>query len=163
MRALPLLLVIIALAGCDRLRAQAHSPLKNLEYSTAPCLGDCPVFGVTVASGGAGTFEGALYTAVKGRRAFRISPAAFDAYRKTLEPLRPPQGNRDLTTCEHPWTDNAAAGVIWTFEDGTQQSVSVYFGCRDDYPDAVRIIGAAPAKLPIAAFITGPEPRAHKR
>jgi len=163
MRAIPLLAIMLALAGCDRLGARAHAPIKAIEYAAGPCLGACPVFSVTVAPSGAGTFVGAADTAVDGSKDFRVSPAAFQAFADTLEPLRPREGDRDLSSCEHEWTDNANATVSWIFADGTRQSVSVYFGCGQDYPDAVRIMRAAPGKLPIAEFVNGAKPHQGKR
>jgi hypothetical protein len=163
MRAIPLLLVWLAVGGCDRLGAEAHAPIKAIEYSTSPCFGRCPVYSVTVTASGAGTFVGTADTTVKGRRDFHISPDTFQAFARTLEPLRPRKGNRNLTSCVHEWTDNPGADVSWIFADGTRQSASVYFGCSGDYPNAARVMIAAPGKLPIADFVSGAKPDQGKR
>src|ERR1044072_6585626 len=69
--------------------AAAKGPAETVTFETGPCFGACPVYRLTVSSNGVGTFEGRRYTAVTGIRAFRVTPAQYRAFVRTLAPRRP--------------------------------------------------------------------------
>src|SRR5690349_3828500 len=66
--------------------------IETISYQTTACFGTCPVYTLTVRSDGTATFEGARYTAVRGRRDFRVTPRQYRAFAAWLAPVRPARG-----------------------------------------------------------------------
>ncbi|AXJ94727.1 MULTISPECIES: DUF6438 domain-containing protein [unclassified Sphingomonas] len=132
---------------------------ERIVYETGPCFGFCPAYRVTVSSTGQGVFEGGRFTAVKGRRAFRVTPAQFAAFRAALQPERP-IGKRLLggdAGCQSMATDQITVDVRWIGGAGRPSYLSAYFGCDMDRNAILfRRLRTAPQALPIAGFIGDP-------
>ncbi len=154
---------ILTLSGCAMVDASgagsAGRPMaidsETIRYETAPCFGTCPVYAVTIAPDGRGTFEGKRFTAVTGVREFRATPAAYRGFAARLAPYRP----RDAETllqpgqpgCENAPTDMPSVDIVWSEASGGRQHLNLYYGCG---PQALReALRNAPDALPIAAFI----------
>jgi hypothetical protein len=152
--------LVIGLAGCaatPQAEAADRRP-RSISYETGPCFGACPVYRVTVSADGAGRFEGRNFTAVRGERSFRITPAQFRAFAAQLAPLRPARGSRRYSgdACRVMATDLPSTEVTWSAGGGEQQ-LYFYFGCDMDRNRAIaERLRAAPRLLPIADLIGPP-------
>ncbi len=149
-----------ALSGCATIGVAGNGRPVALEsetirYETAPCHGTCPVYAVTVAPDGNGTFEGKRFTAVTGIKTFRTTPAAYRKFASSLAPYRP-TSNETLyqpgtPNCGNAPTDMLSVDIVWSEPSGGRQHLNVYYGCgpqtmRDDLRNA-------PSALPIGPFI----------
>lgn len=137
--------------------AYAQPRVETISYVTSPCFGRCPVYRVTIATDGTGLFEGVSFTAVQGRRDFRITRAQYDAFAARLAPYRP-RGQVEITyghpRCRTPATDHPSVMVGWT--GGRYDRLSFYYGCRDAGNAAMaRALQSAPGLLPIGDLIGG--------
>ncbi|MGR6328811.1 DUF6438 domain-containing protein [Sphingomonas sp. XXL09] len=143
--------------------AEAKPQPETIRYETGPCFGFCPAYRVTVSSTGQGVFEGGRFTAEKGRKAFRVTPAEFAAFRAKLAADRPAgvRGLNGKPACRSIATDQITVDVRWTGGTRPPSHLSAYFGCDMDGNSALfERLKAAPAALPIAAFIgDGRRPR----
>ena len=154
----------LGLSGCALVDASPGGrPIAldsgTIRYETAPCFGTCPVYAVTLTPDGKGIFEGKRFTAVTGIRAFRITPAAYQAFAARLAPYRP-AGNEMLyqpgtPNCGNAPSDMPSVDIVWTESSGGRQHLNVYDGCGSQtMRDALR---AAPGDLPIRPFIGRPQ------
>ena len=140
-----------ALSACDAGRPVVRVPTV-ISYEAHGCYGSCPIYRVTVARDGSGRFVGREHVAVRGERAFRISPAQFMAFAAHVAPLRPKQGAipRDPAECNR--GDGPTYVVTWESEDGDRQSF-----CLGDHgevpPSGYSLITTAPALLPVRDWI----------
>ncbi len=144
---------ILALSACAA--TAPATPAETIVFETGPCFGACPVYRVTVNSGGDGTFEGRRFTAVAGSRPFRATPAQFRAFARQLAPLRPAAGAVRYSgeACRSMATDLPSAEVTWRSRRGTQ-SLYFYYGCDMERNRAIaERLDAAPGLLPIGDFI----------
>jgi hypothetical protein len=138
--------------------AEAKPAVQTIRYTTSPCFGACPVYSVTVSSDGHGVFEGVRFTAVQGRRTFRLSPRQWAAFRERLQALHG-HGVVDLTgppLCRTMATDQAGAEVVWSGA-WRPHVLRAYYGCdMDRNAWMFTHLRRAPEVLPIAAFIGRP-------
>jgi hypothetical protein len=159
----------VALSGCVVVDA-SHSgngrPLaiesETIRYETAPCYGTCPVYAVTIAPDGKGTFEGKRFTAVTGVKEFQATPADYHTFAAKLAPYRPKDAETVLQPgqpgCENAPTDMPSVDIVWSELSGSRQHLNVYYGCGSQEMRAG--LRSAPDALPIAAFIGDPrQPR----
>src|SRR4051794_4742085 len=119
-----LLMIAAATPGPSATAAPARQGAESISYETGACFGACPVYSVTVHPDGRGLFVGHRYTAVKGRRAFRITPAKFRAFAAFIEPLHPASGSVHYDgppRCDEMATDQSSAAVKWRMPDGREQ------------------------------------------
>ncbi|KQM63610.1 hypothetical protein ASE75_10815 [Sphingomonas sp. Leaf17] len=131
---------------------------ETIRYATEPCFGTCPVYSVTVQPDGSGVFTGVQHTAVTGERAFKATPDAYRRFAARLQPYRPAQGDmlyeQGTALCPNAATDGPSVDVRWSDISGGGAHLRYYYGCGVEklrpMADALR---AAPADLPIAAFI----------
>lgn len=135
---------------------------ETIRYETAPCFGTCPVYAVTIAPDGKGTFEGKRFTAVTGIKEFQATPAAYHTFAAKLAPYRPKDAETVLQPgqpgCENAPTDMPSVDIVWSEASGARQHLNVYYGCGSQEMRAG--LRAAPGELPIAAFIgDGRQPR----
>jgi len=151
--------IALALAAALTLPAAASprpsTPVQTITYETGPCFGTCPVYRVTVNSNGSGTFEGRRFTTVTGSRAFRVTPAQYQAFARQLEPLRPARGSFRYSgeNCRAMATDLPSAEVTWRSRRGTQ-SLYFYYGCDMARNRALaQRLRTAPDLLPLRDFI----------
>ncbi len=158
----------VALSGCVTTNgAPGGTPVaiesETIRYETAPCFGTCPVYAVTIAPDGKGTFEGKQLTAVTGIREFTASPAAYRAFAAKLAPYRPSEGEKlyqmGTPLCDGPMvSDMPSVDVVWSEASGGRQHLNLYYGCGSDAMKTA--LRSAPEALPIAAFIKpGQAPR----
>ena len=159
----------VALSGCvvvDASNSGNGRPVaiesETIRYETAPCFGTCPVYAVTIAPDGKGTFEGKRFTAVTGVKEFRATPAAYRTFAAKLAPYRPKEAETVLQPgqpgCENAPTDMPSADIVWSELSGGRQHLNVYYGCGSQEMRAG--LRSAPEALPIAAFIGDPrQPR----
>ena len=134
------------------------TPIQTITYETGPCFGRCPVYRVTIDSDGSGRFEGIRFTAVRGVRRFRASPAQYQAFARQLEPVRPARGSVRYqgSACHSEMTDMPSTEVTWRSRRGTQ-SLYFYHGCDRQLNRALaERLNAAPGLLPIGDFIRPP-------
>lgn len=136
---------------------------ETIRYETAPCFGTCPVYAVTIAPDGKGTFEGKRFTAVTGIKEFQATPAAYHTFAAKLAPYRPSEGEKlyqmGTPLCGGPMvSDMPSVDVVWSEASGGRQHLNLYYGCG---PQEMRAaLRSAPGALPIAAFIgDGRQPR----
>ncbi|WP_293874734.1 MULTISPECIES: DUF6438 domain-containing protein [unclassified Sphingomonas] len=131
---------------------------ETIRYETAPCFGTCPVYAVTIAPNGKGTFEGKRFTAVTGIKPFQATPAAYHSFAAKLAPYRPSQPEALLQPgqpgCENAPTDMPSVDIVWSEASGSRQHLNVYYGCGSQEMRAG--LRSAPEALPIAAFIGDP-------
>ena len=132
---------------------------ETIRYETGACFGACPVYTVTIAPDGRGTFEGQRFTAVTGTRSFQASPEAYRLFAAKLAPYRP-QGERQLRAgqpgCARLATDQPSVDVRWTGGGAAPSHLNAYFGCDMEQNAAMfRALADAPRALPIGGFIGG--------
>lgn len=142
-------------AGCTAPAALSPTASDNIRYETSACFGRCPVYVLTVARDGHGSFEGKRFTAATGARTFTVTPAQFAAFAAALAPFRP-EGERALVPgrpgCERAATDQPSVEITWSDGDHLQ----AYYGCNMETNRAMfAALRHAPQLLPIAAFIDG--------
>ncbi len=159
---------LLALSGCVTVNSgTAGKPVaiesETIRYETAPCFGTCPVYAVTIAPDGKGTFEGKRFTAVTGIKEFQATPAAYRAFAAKLAPYRPKEAEAlyqmGTPLCGGPMvSDMPSVDVVWSELSGGSQHLNLYYGCG---PQEMRAaLRSAPEALPIAAFIGDPrQPR----
>ncbi len=130
---------------------------ETITYETTPCFGTCPAYSVTIQPDGSGVFDGKRFTAVTGTRAFRATPAQYRAFAAKLQPYRPEQGEKIVQPgspdCGNAPSDAPSVDIRWTEISGGSQRLSYYYGCRSVDGAMADTLRAAPADLPIAAFI----------
>lgn len=147
--------VMMAVAMLAARGVEAKQPVQTISYATGACHGTCPAYKVTVSSDGHGIFEGERYTAVTGRRAFRVTPAQWRAFRARLQALHG-HGTVDLTgppLCTAMATDMADVEVRWS---GAWRPfvLRANYGCRTARQGGVFArLRRAPEVLPIAGLI----------
>ncbi|USU04587.1 DUF6438 domain-containing protein [Sphingomonadaceae bacterium OTU29LAMAA1] len=155
----------LALSGCvvvDASNSGNGRPVaiesETIRYETAPCYGTCPVYAVTIAPDGKGTFEGMRFTAVTGIKDFQATPAAYRTFAAKLAPYRPKEAETVLQPgsrgCENAPTDMPSVDIVWSELSGGRQHLNVYYGCGSQEMRAG--LRSAPEALPIAAFIGDP-------
>jgi hypothetical protein len=149
--------MVAGLGGCATVPADSDGEAARISYATGPCFGACPVFELTVASDGAGTFNGKRFTAAAGERAFAATPAQFAAFAEALAPYRPESGEvryeRGSPLCPRAATDQTSVNVTWTEADGDTQSLYYYFGCNmEDRSMGIALRNAAD-RLPVTDMI----------
>lgn len=131
---------------------------ETIRYETAPCYGTCPVYAVTIAPDGKGTFEGKRFTAVTGIKEFQVTPLAYRTFAAKLAPYRPKDAETVLQPgqpgCENAPTDMPSVDIVWSELSGGRQHLNVYYGCGSQEMRAG--LRSAPEALPIAAFIGDP-------
>jgi hypothetical protein len=153
------LLIFFALVATPAAaRPMPRAAPDSITYQAGPCFGGCPIYTVTVRSDGTGTFEGVNFTAVRGRRDFRVTPRQYQAFARHLAPIRPDRGSIDYngSRCRTMATDMDSATVTWTGRRGTQR-LHLYYGCDLERNRALaRRLRAAPDLLPIGNFIGSP-------
>lgn len=135
--------------------SQARPKPETISYATGPCYGTCPAYRVTVSADGRGLFEGERFTRVTGKRAFRVSPAEWRAFRRRLEPLRG-QGSvrlEDGDGCKVMATDMPTVEVRWS-GGFPGSSLRINYGCDPDrYGWMFTHLREAPKALPIAGLV----------
>ena len=155
----------LALSGCvvvDASNSGNGRPVaiesETIRYETAPCFGTCPVYAVTIAPDGKGTFEGMRFTAVTGIKDFQATPAAYRTFAAKLAPYCPKEAETVLQPgsrgCENAPTDMPSVDIVWSELSGGRQHLNVYYGCGSQEMRAG--LRSAPEALPIAAFIGDP-------
>jgi hypothetical protein len=154
------LALVAGLASCASVPAGAEGGARrsamSVTYETGPCFGACPVYTVTVRNDGSGTFEGRRFTAVEGRRSFRISPAEYDALLAHLDPIRPERGTVRYSgeACEQTATDLPSAEVTWRMLGDGADQLYFYYGCDMEKNRAIADrLNRVPELLPIGPFI----------
>lgn len=158
-------LAAVGLAGCVVVDASRDggkpvaAESETIRYETGACFGACPVYTVTIAPDGKGTFEGQRFTAVTGTRSFQASPEAYHLFAAKLAPYRP-QGERQLRAgqpgCASLATDQPSVDVRWTGGGAASSHLNAYFGCDMEQNAAMfRALADAPRALPIGGFIGG--------
>ena len=159
-----ILVLGLLLASCAPAREPASAtPVarvpESITYETGPCFGTCPVYRVSVGSDGAGTFTGVRFTAVTGDRAFRISPADYDALVALLAPHLPDSGTATYqarqANCRNAPTDMPSVRVTRSIQMRSAKISGIYFyvGCGRDNPKVSEALGRAFRLLPITDFI----------
>ena len=133
-----------------------HGAVESITYRTGPCMGGCPIYNVSVRSDGSATFEGINFTAVRGRRDFRVTPQQYRAFAAWLAPIRPARGSIDYNSnqlCRTMATDMPSASVTWDDRRGAQR-LNYYYGCdMERYRELSRRLSRAPDRLPIGDYI----------
>ncbi|MFK3889112.1 DUF6438 domain-containing protein [Sphingomonas sp. NPDC079357] len=128
----------------------------SISYATGPCYGTCPVYTVTVRPDGTGTFEGERFTAVTGRRAFRVTADDYRHFAAALAPYRP-DGERRIemgtSDCGPAPTDMPSIDVNWVMASGGAGHLHFYTGCRVANAAMAKALQDAPTLLPIAGLI----------
>jgi hypothetical protein len=135
--------------------ARPATALETISYETGPCFGVCPVYRVTVSPDGRGVFEGKRFTAVTGKRAFRVEAKVFAEFSRRMRGVRP-MGEVLLTggaLCQSMATDMATIDVRWT--GGRRPAHLAYnLGCdRERYGWKANVLQKAITVLPVAKFI----------
>ncbi|WP_129586209.1 DUF6438 domain-containing protein [Sphingomonas montana] len=153
----------LALTGCAtsgpvatlQTPAPPQAQIQAITYATTPCHGFCPVYSVTIAADGTGTFTGTRNTAVTGERRFTVRPAQAAAFFARLQPYLP-TGELLLNgpdACNSYASDLPSADVTWRGAGGSGHLVYDY-GCdRDEHRQLADALRAAPTVLPIAELI----------
>lgn len=152
-----LALIALSLTGCVTAAGAApEGSTETISYETGPCFGACPIYKVTVNRDGSGLFEGRRFTAVTGERAFRLTPAQFDAFARQLAPLRPTSGEVRYSgeMCGMMATDMPSADVRWRERGGAEQHLYFYYGCDMERNRAIADrLRSAPELLPIRDLV----------
>jgi len=146
----------LALLASPAVAQRPHSTLPDsIAFRAGPCMGGCPIYEVVVRSDGSGTFEGINFTAVTGRRDFRVTPAQYRTLVRHLAPIRPRRGVVSYSgeNCRDFVTDSSSGTVTWSDRRGNQ-GLHLNYGCdpRRNRAMARRLAGA-PGLLPIGDFI----------
>lgn len=156
----------LALAGCTK-TGEAPRPIPiegdSITYETGPCFGRCPVWSVTIRPDGSGVFTGKNFTAVKGERSFKLTPADYKAFAARLQPYRPESGERRYSHgekgCEQAATDLPSVNIRWTRAIGDSQGLYYYYGCNPQANSAIAdALGGAPDLLPVLEAMIGETP-----
>ncbi len=148
--------VILTLTGSGAAMQPPRPVAVKIRYQSSVCYGPCPAYIVTVGSNGMGLFEGQDFTAVKGKRSFRLSRWEFDQFARALEKYRFAKGGPGATDCGPMHTDDIGVIVTWTSRNGKTQTLDHYFGCdAPGFQAMEKALAAAPKLLPIKAFVGG--------
>ncbi len=163
MKRITMMTAVMLTGGCTISRmtpvgAPVAIERETITYATEACHGTCPVYSVTMQPDGSGVFTGVQHTAVTGERSFKATPEAYRAFAARLQPYRPAQGDvayeQSAGVCANGATDMPGVDVRWSDITGGGAHLRYYYGCGVEtlrpMADALR---AAPADLPIAAFI----------
>lgn len=156
--------IVLPPATANATPGRSGAALETITYETGPCFGVCPVYRVTVSPDGRGVFEGKRFTAVTGKRAFRVDPKTFAEFSRRMQGVRP-VGEVLLTggdLCKMMATDMATIDVRWT--GGHRPAHLAYnLGCdRERYGWKANVLQKAITVLPVAKFI-GPREGFHGR
>lgn len=151
----------LALAGCARTDGGPKPiPVESdsITYETGPCFGACPVYSITVRSDGSGVFTGKRFTAVTGERAFKLSPAQYNAFAARLQQYRPASGEKRYAPgepgCGHVATDLPSVDITWRRAIGDSQHLYYYYGCdMGGNPAMANTLGGAIEELPLEPLI----------
>jgi hypothetical protein len=139
-----------ALPGAERY-------VRALSFESRPCAAPCPVYRIEVNGDGSGLFTGRRFTAVRGRRAFRVSPQQYADFVAALWFGFPPPGqDRSLVgrNCHVLQPGRGGAQVEWRLNDGRRIREAFDYGCNPAQNGGVLArVGAAPDKLPVAEMI----------
>jgi hypothetical protein len=150
-----------ALIGCAYATGKVEPvpPLETITYETGACYGRCPVFRIVVNNKGDGLFTGVRFTAVRGERRFKITPAQFQKFKSALDPyLRFPFEDRyepGQPSCKDAVTDMPSVDIKYTLSDrpGTAH-LTFYYGCDPEkYRPMAEALSNAPNNLLIADLI----------
>lgn len=152
------LIVIASVFAAGATPPPAHDAgPESISYETDACFGACPVYTVTARADGTGVFQGRRYTAVKGRRKFRVTPSQYRIFAAQLAPFLPRSGAvhyNGAPLCAAMATDQASVDVKWHMPDGSERELDFYYGCDMDSKRAMaERLAKAPDLLPIATFI----------
>jgi hypothetical protein len=147
--------IVLSPAIANAAPGRSRAALETITYETGPCFGVCPVYRVTVSPDGRGVFEGKKFTAVTGKRAFRVDPKTFAEFSRRIRGVRP-VGEVLLTggdLCKMMATEMATIDVRWT--GGLRQEHLAYnLGCdRERYGWKANVLQKAITVLPVAKFI----------
>lgn len=129
--------------------------VESITYTPGCGFFPCNDYTVTVSSDGTGWFIGRKNTAVRGKHRFRVTKAAFAAFRQRLAPYRPAKDLRldDAPQCKAMATDQDWVDIRWA-GGGSPAHLSVYYGCDMDRNDKMfDAIRTAPKLLPLARFV----------
>ncbi|NML07430.1 DUF6438 domain-containing protein [Sphingomonas sp. G-3-2-10] len=155
----------LALAGCARTDGGRPIPIESdsITYETGPCFGRCPVYSITLRPDGSGVFTGKNFTAVAGERAFKLTPAEYQAFAGRLQPYRPESGERRYSHgekgCEQAVTDMPSVDIRWTRAIGDSQSLYFYYGCVGEKNRAMAdALGSATDDIPALEALIGERP-----
>lgn len=130
----------LGLAGCSS--PAAHAPvaappaMATIAVSVGPCFGFCPVYSVTVTTGGTITFDGERHTAVLGRRQREGGAVSYQRLSAALAPYRPASGSAQ-TACDQKISDQAHYTIQWTAPDGSMTTLEHDKGCRSAANDGL--------------------------
>jgi hypothetical protein len=129
--------------------------VETITYTPGCGLFHCRNYTVTVSSDGTVWFTGRKNTAVGGKHRFRVTKAAFVAFRQRLAPYRPTKELRldEAPQCGAMATDQDSVDIGWV-GGGSPAHLSVYYGCDMDKNDKMfDAIRTAPKLLPLARFV----------
>ena len=147
--------MVVATAAVMGGGAGATGGVQTISYRTGACFGTCSVYKVTVSSDGRGVFEGERFTAVTGRRTFRVTPAQWREFRTRLQALHG-HGTVELTgapPCEAMATDMPTVEVVWSGA-WRPHTLRANYGCRVEKQQWMSAhLRRAPEALPIGRFV----------
>ncbi len=145
---------LLGLAGCSS--PTPHAPvatppaMSTIAVSVGPCFGFCPVYSVTVTSGGTITFDGERHTTVLGRKQREGGAVSYQRLSAALAPYRPASGSTTQTACDQKISDQAHYTILWTAPDGTVTTLQHDKGCRSATNDGLNAaLQALPGQLGI--------------
>ena len=156
MKSLRFLIVAGLLTAIGATTSAATALGESIAYATGGCFGTCPIYKVTVNRDGTGLFEGRRFTAVRGERAFRLTPTQFAAFARHLAPLRPASGEMIYSggMCGGMARDLPSADVRWRSSSGVEQHLYFDYGCGRERNSAIaERLSNAPDLLPIRELI----------
>jgi len=138
----------------------ASPPVETITYHVSPCEGTCPGYMVTVSSNGQAIYYGEYFVAIKGKRSFRVTPAEFAAFRASLAPYRPKQGqevlvDRGSALCPEFAFDAPSIEITWSSEGRPGERLLSNDGCINAKvpPEMWRTLSHAVESLPVAEFV----------
>jgi hypothetical protein len=80
--------VALAIIGASRTQAQGVPPDTVIRLQRTECLGECPIYTVTIDARGTVTYEGEKFVRVIGRRTVHVDPSAVATLLKRAEQIR---------------------------------------------------------------------------
>lgn len=104
-------------------KTTANHKIERIEYSTEPCFGTCPIFGLTIHSDRTAIFNAKACNKQKGEFAATIDTANFNLLINLLNYIDFP--NLDSNYAVH-WTDDQRCTLKITYDNGKIMAIKDY-------------------------------------
>jgi hypothetical protein len=115
--------LIMGVNGFVEYNGIAENDIEEISLSTTGCLGECPIFELTVGSDGTAVFNAIEYNDHKGKLQCEIDTASLARLFHLANYIHPRLLRNEYAVN---WTDDQTATLTITFKDGTTKTIKDY-------------------------------------